>query len=93
MKNSDLVDIPELAKRLKAEGASVFSRWADTAHSIARGAFKDIARVRHDYSTLHATELLVFRYESFIDAMLDAMPTLEMKKALLSIEAMQDKKF
>jgi hypothetical protein len=93
MKNEYLVDIPKLAEHLKEEGACSFQRWAATAHEIARDAYNAIERVRHDYSTLHESELLKFRYESFIGAMLDTMPTLEMKKTLLTAEAIQYKKF
>ena len=93
MKNEDLVDIPKLAEHLKEQGACSFNRWASTAHEIAKDAYKVIERVRHDYSTLHESELLKFRYESFIDAMLNTMPTLEMKKILLTAEAIQYKKF
>jgi len=93
MKNEELVDIPKLAEHLQKEGTCSFNRWATTANEIARDAHTNIERVRHDYSTLHETELLGFRYESFISAILNTMPTLEMKKTLLEVEAMQYKKF
>ena len=93
MKNDDLVDVQSLAKRLQKEGVSAFLHWTETAHDIARDKYKEINRIHHDYSTLQKEELLLFRYESFINVMLDAMPTLEAKKTLLEIEAPQEKKF
>ena len=93
MTNSDLVDIQKLAQRLHNEGASAFNHWAATAREIARDSYHDIERVRRDYSTLAETELYLFRYESFIHAILDAMPTLDTKKKLLEFEALHEKKF
>jgi hypothetical protein len=93
MQNNDLVDIYSLAQRLQKEGPATFSRWASTAHEIAREEYKAIERVRHDYSTLHKDELSLLRYELFINAILDTMPTLENKKTLLCAEALSERKF
>jgi hypothetical protein len=93
MKYDDLVDIESLAARLQKEGASAFLHWKETALDVCGDQYKDICRVYHDYSTLSPTELLHFRYVSFIQAMLDVIPTLELKKSFLNIEALQEKKF
>lgn len=93
MLNTDLVDVYALAQRLQREGPTIFCQWVSTAHDIARNKYKEIERIRLDYSTLHKDELLLFRYETFINALLDAMPTIEAKKALLQVEALSEKKF
>jgi hypothetical protein len=93
MKIDELVDLPLLVKRLQQQGNSAFGHWKDTAQEVCPNQYKRIQMIYTCYADLKTEELFELRYQCFVEEILHAIPTLEDKKRLLQIEALQEKKF
>jgi len=93
MNTEHLVNLKKLASRLTKEGKSVFGIWIATAHEVCREKYREIDIVRSSYSDIPDAELSERHFRSFVEALVDTMPTLEHKKALLRAEAFVEREF
>ena len=93
MKLEDLVNIEPFIESMTPPDRCVFSIWASTATEISGDRYKAIARIRDIYMELADTELTTRHIITFIVELLYEMPSGEMKKTLIRIEAMRFKKF
>lgn len=93
MKLEDLVEIEPFSKHLAEGGSSVIRIWSETALEICRDQHRDIARIRQIYSEIPSTELRPQQLISFVEAILEAMPSDEDRKTLIRVEALQFRTF
>lgn len=93
MKLEELVDIERFTQSITPPSKNIFNTWSDTALEINGDNYKSIQRIRYDYLGLSETELTTRRVITFIEALLYELPSDEMKKSLIRIEAFGFKKF
>ena len=93
MKLEDLVNIEQFIESMTPPDRSVFSIWTSTATEISRDRYAAIARIRDIYLEIPDTELRPDQIITFIEALLQELPTDEMKKTLIRTEALLFRKF
>ncbi len=93
MKIEDLLNIERFTESITPPSKQIFRIWSDTAMDISPDSYKSIIRIRDDYMGLSETELTTRRVITFIEALLYELPSDEMKKSLIRIEAFGFKKF
>ena len=93
MKLEDLLDIEAFIKSVTPPDKHLFRIWSDTAFEVSPDDYKKVAMTRDIYLEIPDTELRPSQIVSFIEDLVQAMPTDEKKKTLIRTEAFQFKKF
>ena len=93
MKLEDMVNIGTFIESLTPPVKDVFRIWSETAFQIGGDRYEAIARIRDIYMEIPEAELKPRQIIMFIEALLNELPSDEMKKSLIRTEALRFRKF
>ena len=93
MKLEDFIDIEKFTESITPPSKNIFHTWSSTAFEVSHDSYKDIARLRDIYLEIPEAELRPRQIITFIEDLLQIMPSIEMKKTLVETEVPQFRKF
>jgi len=93
VKLEDLVDIEKFTQSMTPPDKSIFQTWLTTAFEISPDSHNDVARLGQIYMEIPTAELRSRQIISFIEELLQALPSDEARKTLVRTEALQFRKF
>ena len=93
MKLEDLVDIEQFTASLGSPSKNTFQVWSATAFEICPEKHRAIAQLRDIYLEIPGEELRPRQIISFVEALLETMPSDEDRRTLIRAEALQSRRF
>lgn len=93
MKPAELLDLEQFAASLTNPNKSIFRIWSETALEISPEKHRAIAQLREIYLEIPSEELKPRQIVSFVEALLEALPSDDNRRTLIRAEALQFRKF
>jgi len=93
MNLEDLVNIEEFTRSMTPPDNGTFQIWSATAFEVSPASHKDIARLREIYMEIPNAELRPQQIITFVEALLQALPSDEDRKTLIRTEALPFRRF
>ena len=93
MKLEDFLDVEAFEKSVTPPDSGLIQIWSQTAFEVCGDKHRDVARIRDIYLEIPAAELRPRQIVTFVEALLQALPSDDARKSLIRAEALKFRRF